>query len=409
MQKTDFILLAAGKGKRLWPITENIPKTMVRVMEKPIMEWMVKSIAPLANKIIIVVGAQKESIIEHFNKSKYAKQIVFVEQTEQKGTGHAPLIAEKEVTTDNFVVLAADIFWAKEFYELLAHEIQKSRPFIAGIKVEDGSKYGVMETRGGKLVKILEKPPNVKNCLAYASAYFVPREFFTYLHKLQPSPRGELEVTDALTEFSSKHEMNVMEFNGFWTDIGYFWHLLNANQYALEHLMKSKILGEVEKSVVVNGKLFVGKGSKVIGPSTIDGNVYIGENCWIGPFSLLKNCTIESNCGIGSSEVKRSIVMRDSNAYHFTHIGDAVICEDVNFGAGSQSANLRFDDKNVPVEIEGKKIDSGRRKLGCVIGSHTKLGCNAVISPGKLIGSNCKIAPNVTLNKNLASGEIFKG
>jgi len=373
------------------------------------MEWMIESIAPLANKIIIVVGVQKEAIVEHFSKSKYKNQIVFVEQKEQKGTGHAPLVAEKEVTTDNFAVLAADSFWAKEFYQQFATGIEKGKPFLAGARVEDGSKYGVIETRGNKLVKIIEKPSGVKSCLANTSAYFVPREFFSYLHKLKPSPRGELEVTDALTEFSSRNEMNVMEFNGFWTDVGCFWQLLDANAYAAQYLLQPKIEGIVDKSVDINGKLFVGKGTRIYGPCRIDGNVYIGENCQIGPFSLLKDCTIESNCGIGSTEVKRSIVMRETKAFHYTHIADSVICEDVNFGAGTQIANLRLDNKTVPVEIDGKKVDSGRRKLGCVIGSHTKLGCNAVISPGKLIGSNCKILPNVTLNANLKSGEIFRG
>lgn len=406
--KIDYVLLAAGSGTRLWPITENTPKTMVRVLEKPLMEWMVEKIYPSANKIIIVVGQQREKIIKHFQNSKYADKVEFAVQEKQLGTGHAPLAAESRVTTPYFAVLAADSFWGAEFYEMFVNAVERKVPFLVGANVADGKAYGVIETNKKQLVKITEKPPNVKSCLANTSAYFVPAEFFSYLKKLKPSPRGELEVTDALTEFAASNTMEVLEFGGFWTDVGYFWHLLDANQYALEHLMPEKVEGELDPRVDVNGKLFVGKGSKIVAPCRIDGNVYIGENCWVGPFALLKDCTIESNCGIGSSEVKRSIIMKNTKAFHYTHLADCVICEDVNFGAGAHSANLRLDKKPVPVEIKGKRIDSGKRKLGCVIGEKSNLGCNAVISPGILIGSKAAVYPNVLVKKNVESGEIIK-
>ncbi|MDP3742557.1 MAG: sugar phosphate nucleotidyltransferase [Candidatus Micrarchaeota archaeon] len=406
--KIDYILLAAGQGTRLWPITETIPKTMVRVLEKPLLEWMVENIYPNANKIIIVVGVFKEKIIEHFEKSKYMDKIEFVVQEKQLGTAHAPLCAEGKVTTPYFAVLAADSFWAPEFYLMFNKAVEKNIPFLVGAKVEDGERFGVIETNEKQLVKIVEKPKNAKNCLANTSAYFVPKSFFQNLKTLKPSSRGELEVTDSLTEFAASNAMEVLEFNGFWTDVGYFWHLLDANQYALEHLMESKIEGELDPRVDVNGKLFVGKGSKIVAPCRIDGNVYIGENCWVGPFALLKDCTIESNCGIGSSEVKRSIIMRDTKAFHFSHLADCVICEDVNFGAGAHSANLRLDKKHVPVEMKDKKVDSGKRKLGCVIGAKSNLGCNAVISPGVLVGSKAAIYPNVLVKKNVKSGEVVK-
>ncbi len=406
--KIDYILLAAGQGTRLWPITETIPKTMTRVLEKPLLEWMVESIYPNANKIIIVVGVFKEKIIEHFQNSKYSDKIEFVVQEKQLGTAHAPLTAENKVTTPYFAVLAADSFWQPEFYSIFNKAVEKNVPFLVGCRVEDGERFGVIETNGKQLTKIVEKPPGVKNCLANTSSYFVPKSFFQNLKTVNPSPRGELEVTDSLTEFAASNTMEVLEFDGFWTDVGYFWHLLEANQYALEHLMESKIEGEVEDGVVVKGKLFVGKGSKVVAPCRIDGNVYIGENCWVGPFSFLKDCTIESRCGIGSSEVKRSVLMQNTKAFHYTHLADCVIGEDVNFGASTQSANLRLDKANVKIQINGKLIDSGKRKLGCVIGSGASLGCSAVISPGMLIGSNAMIYPNVNVTRNVESGETVK-
>src|SRR3989338_4835123 len=103
--KIDYVLLAAGNGKRLWPITEHQPKTMCKVLERPLLEWMVSAVYKNANKIIVVVGAHKEQVISHFENSKYSDKLVFVEQVEQKGTGHAVLQAEKYVTTNRFTVL----------------------------------------------------------------------------------------------------------------------------------------------------------------------------------------------------------------------------------------------------------------------------------------------------------------
>ncbi len=401
----DYVLLAAGKGTRLWPITERIPKTMVRIIEKPMLEWIVEAIYPDARKIIIVVKEFREVIQKHFAQTKYADKIEYVEQREIKGTGDAVKSCQKNVETEEFVVIYADGFYDPSAFQIIT---KQKAPFVFGKNVEDGSSFGVLIEKNGKLVEIKEKPKIAKNVSVYTGIFAMPRSFFSFLENLKPSPRGEIEVTDAINVFCKNNEVDVISFNGFWTDVGFFWNLLEANQYALEHLMPAKIEGELDKRVDVNGKLFVGKGAKVVAPCRIDGNVYIGENCWVGPFTLLKDCTIESNCGIGSSEVKRSVIMRETKAYHFTHLADCVVCEDVNFGAGAHSANLRLDKRDIPVNIKGERVNSGKRKLGCVIGEKTNLGCNAVIAPGILIGSNAVVYPNVFVKKNVESGEIVK-
>ena len=404
-ENIDYVLLAAGHGKRLWPITETIPKAMVRILEKPLLEWMVEAVYPNANKIIVVIGAHSEQVVKHFQESKYADKIRFGEQPEQKGTGHAVLQAEREVETEKFAVLNADTFSDPVMYELIA---KQKEYFVIGKRVEDGSKYGVLQEKNGRLEKIVEKPPVAKNALIQTGTYVVPKEFFSLLKNLKLSPRGEYEVTDALTQFAMKNKFTVVPFEGYWNDVGYFWNLLDANDYALKHLLKSEIQGSVEKNVVVDGRIFVAKNAKLVGPSRIEGNVYIGENCTIGPNAFLKDCAVEMGCGIGSSEVKRSILMKGTKVPHFSHVVDCVIGENVNFGAGSQSANVRFDKKSIIVEVAGKQFETGKKKLGCVVGENTKIGCNAVIYPGKLIGSNCIIYPNKTVDKNLESNATCK-
>ncbi len=168
--------------------------------------------------------------------------------------------------------------------------------------------------------------------------------------------------------------------------------------------------GRTEGNVEIKGKLCLGKGSVVKNGSVIEGNVFVGENCVIGPNAFLRGpVIIADNCHIGSSEIKNSLVLAGSNAPHYSYIGDSIIGEKVNFGAGAKVANLRFDEKNVSVGISGKLYDSGRRKLGALVKSGTKIGINASIDCGVIVGMNCFIFPGAVVSKNLADGEKFRG
>ncbi len=401
--KRDYILLAAGSGKRLWPITEHSPKTMTRILEKPLLEWMIDAVLPNAEKVIVIVGAHKQVIIEHFKHMEYVDKLTFIEQREQKGTGHALLQAQNTVETEDVVVLNADTFSDPSLYSEIG---KQGSHFIVGKKVEDGSRYGVLHEKSGKLIDIIEKPPVARNASINTGAYCVPKSFFKLLEELKLSTRGEYEVTDALTRFASKNELRVLPFEGYWNDVGYFWNLLDVNQYTLEHLMENKIHGNAEKGVEIDGKVFIGKKASVKGSSRIEGPVYIGDNCDVGPGAFLKNCVIESNCSIGNSEIAGSVLMNGTKAMRLNKISDSVVCENVDFEAGSQIANLRFDKQDdVTTEVDGKKVNSGRNKLGGAIGRDTKIGRNAVIYPGKLVGSHCSIYPNARIDRNVQSEE----
>ena len=414
MEKFDFVLLAAGQGKRLRPITNSYPKTMVRILDKPLLEWIVEGIAGAfgdsVGRILIVVGFERHKITEYFQKHPAMQKIVFVEQKEQKGTADAVLQAEKLVESDRFFVLNADTFFDPKFFELLKRNAD-SQPFLIAKREEDASAYGVVEVEGGNLVGLVEKPLEATNKLISTGTLFMPRQFFEYLKNVKVSKRNEYEITDALSDFASKQKLRVLEFDSYWTDVGYYWNYIAASEYALQNLMEPKIEGKVEDFVVVKGKLRVGKGSVVKSGTYIEGNVFIGENTIVGPSAYLrKGVVIEDNCHIGNStEVKSSIIMHNSNAAHLSYIGDSIICENVNFGAGTKIANLKFDHAAISIKQEAGKVASGRDKLGAVVGKNTKTGINVSINCGVLIGENCKISPAAYVYNNLENDAVFKG
>ncbi|MFH1588498.1 MAG: hypothetical protein ABIA76_04135 [Candidatus Diapherotrites archaeon] len=173
-----------------------------------------------------------------------------------------------------------------------------------------------------------------------------------------------------------------------------FWEFLNESEKLIADL-EPKSMGETEKYAVIKGKLFLGKNSVIKSGTRIEGNVFIGENCVIGPNAFLRNGAIlAGNNHVGMSEVKNSIILFNSNIPHFNYVGDSILGENVNLGAGTKIANLRFDNGNVKVELNGKKTDSGRRKLGALIGNNVKTGINSSINCGKIIKKNETIAPN---------------
>lgn len=190
-------------------------------------------------------------------------------------------------------------------------------------------------------------------------------------------------------EFLSECQGNASKKEGF-----EFWQALEQAEKLLEK-MHSKKIGKVEKNVVIEGKVFACKGALIKAGTRIEGTAYIGEGSVIGPNAFLRGPVIlGKNCHIGQSEVKNSVFLDNSNAPHYSYVGDSVIGENVNLGAGTKIANLRHDNQNIKVTINGKEVDSGKRKLGALIGSWTKTGVNSSINCGAIVPPNTKILPN---------------
>jgi bifunctional UDP-N-acetylglucosamine pyrophosphorylase/glucosamine-1-phosphate N-acetyltransferase len=138
-------------------------------------------------------------------------------------------------------------------------------------------------------------------------------------------------------------------------------------------------------------------GSYIEGPAIIGDDCKIGPNCYIRPYT-----SIGSGCHIGNAcEIKNSIIMDDSNVPHNSYVGDSVIGQNCNLGAGSKVANLRLDKKNIKVVLNGKKIDTKRRKLGVIIGDNVQTGINSMMNVGTMIGNDVFIGPGTVV-----SGEI---
>jgi bifunctional UDP-N-acetylglucosamine pyrophosphorylase/glucosamine-1-phosphate N-acetyltransferase len=193
-----------------------------------------------------------------------------------------------------------------------------------------------------------------------------------------------------------------------WIDIGRPWELLDVNEHFLKDL-ETDIQGEVEEGVTIHGPVFIGKNSIVRSGCYIMGPVYIGENCDIGPNTFLrKHTSIGNKVNVGNAvELKNSIIMDNTNVNHLSYVGDSIIGSNCNIAAGTNIANLRFDDGNVKIQVKGYKVDSGRRKMGVVFGDGVKTGINSSFNPGVKVGINSRIGAGAIVSKDLESNKIL--
>jgi bifunctional UDP-N-acetylglucosamine pyrophosphorylase/glucosamine-1-phosphate N-acetyltransferase len=231
--------------------------------------------------------------------------------------------------------------------------------------------------------------------MANAGLYLFTPDIFDAISQTSKSPRGEYEITDSLQLMIGKgYHISYQEIS-YWLDLSYPWHLLLANESLLAGV-ESQNLGKIEDNVVMKGVISIGKGTVVRSGSYIVGPVVIGQACEIGPNCYIRpNTSIGDNCHIGNAvEVKNSIIMRGSKIPHHNYVGDSIIGEECNLGAGTKIANLRLDKKDIIV----RGIDTKQHKLGAIIGDRVETGINVSINVGSMIGNNTYIGPGAIVS-----------
>jgi UDP-N-acetylglucosamine diphosphorylase/glucosamine-1-phosphate N-acetyltransferase len=382
------IILAAGAGIRMHPLTYTRPKVMLPIANKPILEHLlIEAKEAGIAEFVMIVGFHDEQIRNYFGDGgRWDVKIEYVTQRKQLGTADAVRTVEG-LTESDFLMMNGDIIVSKED---IAGLIGGRDITMSLYEVENTEGLGMVEVKRDKVKRIYEKVGNAPTKLANAGLYLFTPEIFEAINRTHKSPRGEYEITDSLQLIIDKGGTVRHREIGYWLDTSYPWDLLSANE-SLMAKIKPENRGEVEENVVMKGAVSVGEGSVVKSGSYIVGPVIIGKNCDIGPNCYIRPSTsIGDSCHIGAAvEVKNSIIMNGTKIPHHNYVGDSVIGERCNLGAGTKVANLRLDDKEVTV---GNRA-TGRRKLGVIMGDDVGTGINACINIGTVIGNNTQIGP----------------
>ncbi|MBS7647398.1 MAG: sugar phosphate nucleotidyltransferase [Candidatus Bathyarchaeia archaeon] len=404
------VVLAAGEGIRLRPLTFTRPKPMLSVGGKPVLQHCLEAIKTCGvTHVIIVVNYMADTIRSYFGSGeKFGLKIEYVEQPRVLGTGNAVSVVEPFLQED-FVLVYGDLLFTAEALQkaITAHGAKKPVATLTVLPVEKTEDYGIVELEGDGVVKrIVEKPScgEVSSKMANAGLYVFSTEIFEKAKKITVSSRGEWEITDAIgLLLAEKKPVFAVEISrSDWFDIGRPWDLLEANRWMLSR-MEHEILGHVETGAHVLGPVTVAETAHIRSGAYIEGPAYIGEYSDIGP-----NCYIRPYTSIGrkvrignACEIKNSIIMDGVHIGHLSYVGDSIVGENCNFGAGTITANYRLDAGTVKMMVKDKLVDSGRTKLGAILGDNVKTGINVLFMPGVKVGNNCWIGPNVVVYRDV--------
>lgn len=176
--------------------------------------------------------------------------------------------------------------------------------------------------------------------------------------------------------------------------VKYVWDVLKVLGEYLDQIISPEIHGHVmDGAYLLGDKIFVGPGSEVEPCAVIKSPTYIGANSQVRQGAYIRgNALVGDNCVVGhTTEVKNAIFLNGAQAGHFAYIGDSILGNQVNLGAGTRLANVKLDRANVVVEVAEQSYDTGLRKLGAILGDHVQTGCNAVSNPGTLLGPGCMV------------------
>ncbi|MEM2961148.1 MAG: sugar phosphate nucleotidyltransferase [Candidatus Bathyarchaeia archaeon] len=409
------VVLAAGEGQRLRPLTLTRPKHMIPVGGKPILEHLLNILKEVGIKeVLIIVNYKADAIKGYFGDGiKFGVKIDYILQREVRGTADAIATTEEHIKED-FLAVNGDLFLSVNAIKSVIETHKKEEPAVtlAAVKVENPAYYGALKTVGNNLVDILEKPSRElsMDIRVNAGIYMFSKEIFNFIKCTEPSERGEIEITDSIRLLIKDGGRAVVANipDEEWIDIGMPWDLLDANIRVLESI-KPNTLGLIEEGTHIKGPVFIGEGTLIRSGSYIEGPVFIGDGSDVGPNCYIRPYTsIGRNVRIGNAcEVKNSIIMDNVHIGHLSYVGDSIIGEECNLGAGSILANLRLDGKNIRMRVKDKEVDTGREKMGAIIGDNVKTGVGALLMPGVKIGCNSWIGPNIVVYDDIEPNTIL--
>ena len=404
------VVLAAGLGTRMRPLTFTKPKFLLPVAGKPALDHVISLLRNAKiSEVGMVVGYGKEQIMERYGDgSEIGVKLEYIHQRELLGTANAVAVAKDFVAGEDFLVMNGDTLVDQESLNLLLKlQMEKSSDpafggCLATIEVEEPERFGIVFLEGDRVTEIVEKPKEIESKLANAGVYAFDPVIFDAIEKTERSERGEYELTTSIQILINEGKRIYASPLNIWADVGMPWDLLVANEYFMRG-QKGVIHGRVEVGAYIEETVYVGEGTVVRSGSYIQGPTYIGRDCVIGPNCFIRPSTcLGDRVHIGNGvEIKNSIVMDDTNIAHLSYVGDSVIGCNCNLGAGTTIANLRLDDADIRMEISGRIVSTGRRKLGTIIADNVRTGVNCMINPGVKIGPDSAIGPGAVVYEDV--------
>ncbi len=379
------IILAAGEGMRLRPLTTYMPKVMLPVGNKPILEYVVEALRNNSIKeITIVVGYKSDRIKQYFgNGADFGVHIDYVEQRKQLGTAHA--LYQAKIDGEFLLLFGDNIVGERCVKELLNTKINT----IIGAHSNRISAYGIVESVDGN-IKIVRSSWDGE-AIAFTGMGHFDGEIFGIIE--EKMKEGIYNLPEILNDMGIRLKITDCE----WKDAIYPWDLIELNSYSLRRNVR-KLAGKIEESTII-GNVEIGENSRIGAGTYVHGNVKIGKNCEIGPNSvIIGDTSIGDGVRIGAlSYIENSLIMDNVSIGEGSYLKDSVIGRESWLGV--KFVGLSGKARKI---VEGEIIDVNS---GIIIGEGAYIGSSVVIHPGVVVGSNAKIGSLKVLKEDVANEE----
>ncbi|RLF55910.1 MAG: nucleotidyl transferase [Thermoplasmata archaeon] len=412
------VILAAGEGRRLRPLTESMSKGMLPVGNRPILSYGIEALKEVGVRdIVMVVGYRREKIQNYFGDGRqFGVNIEYVVQRSRLGTAHA-LMQAREKVDGPFLLLPGDnLFTSQGLKRLL--ELPEGSWGMLITESRMPSKYGVVEVEGGVLKGIREKPkisgdlretgmPSVFSLalweytgstdvlLINTGIYLLNPEIFEILERQGVEERHRLpEAIDYMVKEGYRIECIYTEN---WRDAVYPWDLLDLNEIVLRE-SGGGLEGEVGPGVSIKGRV-LSQGKVEVGAySTIEGPVVLGPGVKIMPYSYVgPYTTVGEGSTIGPyARIERSLIMNDVHIGGRSTVFCSVIASGTDIGEG-----VYTDATEVTIKVKDISLS---KRIGAIVGEDCRIGHHTVISSGAIVGNRCSVAPLKHLTENLPDG-----
>ena len=389
MSVTTAVVLAAGEGTRLRPLTRNRPKPMLPAATRPILEHVLDALVDAGmERLVLVVGYRRRRVQEYFGPDYRTVPIEYVEQSKQLGSGHALLQAREAVSGPALVVNGDHLVEASAVSEVAdAFATNDAGATVAVIEREDPRGYGAVTLSNGSLAEITEKPDTDEYRLINAGIYAFDETIF---ERIEATPRtdGELALTDTIARLVKRRRVGAVRVSGLWVDATYPWDLLSVTRAVLDQ-------GHVAAPSHGDG-VWIAESAHVDETAVLRPPVAVAADAEVGPGTVLgpavavgRNVTVGAN-----ATIERSLLDGDTRVGHGATLVDAVCGESVTVGVDVSVPGGPAD-----VQVESQVFAD--RRLGAVLADRVEVGGAATLVPGALVGPGATVGTGVTVDGHI--------
>ncbi len=407
------LVLAAGRSKRIKPVVD---KNFLEFLGKPLIKWQLESLKENGFEDVVVVGGAHNLERLGVVCREVFPDVTVVEQKDLDMGMCGAVLAGREVVKDESVLIFSsnDVVDGKAFRLVRdTAESDDADACILGKKVDEYFPGGYLEVSDGFISGIVEKPghgnepSDMVNLVVHCFSNYA--KLVEYLDGAKSDHDDVYEIAlDKMMKDGLKFK--AVEYDGFWQPIKYPWHVRPVFKYLFDKAEKRvSESAKIADSAVVKGDVIIEDDVKVFDGAVINGPVYLGRGSIVANNALVRDSHVGRDCVIGySTEIARSFLGNDVWT-HTNYIGDSVIGNNVSFGAGTVTGNLRLDEKNVCVDCDGNKIDCGSNKFGLVTGDNVRVGVNTSFMPGIKVGGDSFIGAGIVIAQNIPKKSFVRG